>query len=277
MRAGLLLVAALAAFLNSPAAGADVLATVNWARQRGCTAAAPRAPLQNDLKLQKAAGRLAAGAALHEALTAAGYAASQSSALHFSGLLGDSQIAAALTASYCRTLTNPAFRGIGTQRRGRDLWMVLAAPASMPTAAEAGPVSRRVLDLVNAARRAGRHCGAKYFAPAGPLTLSASLTRAALAHSRDMAQYGAFDHRGRDGSNPADRVERAGYGAHRIVGENIAAGAMSAAEVTEGWLASPAHCENIMDARFTQIGIAYAATVKPDPGMYWTQDFAAPR
>ena len=281
MRAGLPPAAALAALLHAAVAaagaGSDVLTTVNWARQRGCHVSALRAPLQSDLKLQKAAGRLAAGAALHDALTAAGYAASQSSALHFSGLLSDSQMAGAMTASYCRTLTNPAFRDLGWERRGRDLWMVLAAPASMPTAAEAGAVSQRILDLVNAARRAGRHCGAKYIAPAAPLALNASLTRAALAHSRDMAQYDLFDHRGHDGSNPAQRVERAGYGAHRIVGENIAAGAMSAAEVTDGWLASPAHCENIMDARFTQIGIAYAASLKPDPGMYWTQDFAAPR
>ena len=152
--------------------------------------------------------------------------------------------------------------------------MVLAAPASMPTAAEAGAVSQRILDLVNAARRGGRRCGTKYFAPAAPLALNVSLARAALAHSRDMAQYDMFDHQGRDGSTPSVRVERAGYGPHRIVGENIAAGAMSAAEVTEGWLASPAHCENIMDGRFTHIGIAYAASLKADPGMYWTQDFA---
>ena len=92
-----------------------------------------------------------------------------------------------------------------------------------------------------------------------------------------MATRNALDHRGRDGSTPAVRVERAGYGAHRIVGENIAAGAMTAAEVTAGWLDSPAHCENIMDGRFTQIGIAYAASPNTAAGMYWTQDFAAPR
>jgi uncharacterized protein YkwD len=266
-----------AAGSGAAVASADVLTAVNWARQRGCHASAPRIPLQNDLILQKAAGRLATGADLHDALAAAGYTASQSSVLHFSGLLTDSQITGALTANYCRTLINPAYRAIGVVRRGRELWMVLAAPVSMPTAAEAGAVGQRILDLVNAARAAGRHCGAKYFAPAAPLALNASLTRAALDHSREMAQHGEFDHRGHDGSTPAGRVERAGYGAHRIVGENIAAGAMTPAEVTEGWLASPAHCENIMDGRFTQIGIAYAASLKPDPGMYWTQDFAAPR
>ena len=52
---------------------------------------------------------------------------------------------------------------------------------------------------------------------------------------------------------------------------------MAPVEVTEGWLTSPAHCENIMDARFTEIGIAYAASLNTAAGMYWTQVFAAPR
>jgi uncharacterized protein YkwD len=273
----LLLLAAAVCASFPGAAGADVLTVANWARRQGCKAAAAPAPLQNSLKLQKAAARLAGGAALQDGLKAAGYTASQSSALHFSGVSTDSQIAAALTANYCRTLTNPALREIGAERRGRDLWMVLAAPVSLPTAADASVVGQRILALVNGARATGRHCGANYFAPAAPLTLNTALTSAALAHSLDMAKYGGFDHRGHDGSSPAARVERAGYGAHRIVGENIAAGAMSPVEVVEGWLASPPHCENIMDGRFMQIGIAYAASPNTDAGMYWTQDFAAPR
>jgi uncharacterized protein YkwD len=275
LRALLPLVAGLWLALSG-AAHADVLSAVNWARLHGCAASATRAPLQNSPKLQKAAGRLGQGAALHDALIAVGYVSSQSAALHFSGAASDSQIAGMLTANYCRTLVDPALREIGAERRGRDLWMVLAAPVSMPTPTDAVAVSRRILELVNAARAAGRRCGAKYYAPAAPLTLDASLTRAALAHSEEMARYGAFDHRGHDGSTPAQRVERAGYGVYHIVGENIAAGAMSPAEVTAGWLASPAHCENIMDGRFTQIGIAYAPTPNPEVGLYWTQDFAAP-
>ena len=57
------------------------------------------------------------------------------------------------------------------------------------------------------------------------------LTSAALAHSQEMAIYALFDHRGHDGSSPAVRVERAGYGNYLVVGENIAAGAMTPAQV----------------------------------------------
>jgi len=276
-----LLIAGLAS-THSIAANADVLDAVNWARLRGCNAptphaAVPVAPLKANPKLQKAAARLAGGAALPDSLASLGYLASESAMLHFSGAVSDAEISHVLTAHYCRTLTDPKLREIGSERRGPDVWMVLAAPVSVPGAADAASVSARILDLVNAARATGRRCGAKYYAPAAPLTLNVNLTRAALAHSREMALNQEFDHRGHDGSTPAERIQRAGYGAYRIVGENIAAGAMTPAEVTEGWFASAPHCENIMDARFTQIGIAYAANLDSAAGLYWTQDFAAPR
>jgi uncharacterized protein YkwD len=271
-----LLIAGLAAAIPHTA-DAQMLDAVNWARLHGCNAAAAPLPLKNSLKLQSAAARLSGGAPLHEAMAAVGYLASESSALHFSGTVSDAQIARTLTAHDCGTLVNPKLREIGVERRGRDVWMVLAAPVSLPTAADAASVGQHVLDRVNAARAAGRRCGTRYFAPAAPLTLNSRLTGAALAHSLEMAKYAEFDHRGHDGSTPVIRVQRAGYGAYSIIGENIAAGAMTAAEVTDGWLASPAHCENIMDARFTQIGIAFAANLNSSAGLYWTQDFAAPR
>jgi uncharacterized protein YkwD len=266
----------------SCAAHADVLDAVNWARLRGCNVPASHTvsqadPLKANPKLQKAAARLAGGAALPDSLASLGYLASESAMLHFSGAVSDAEISHLLTGHYCRTLTDPKLREIGTERRGSEVWMVLAAPVSIPSSAEAASVSTRILDLVNGARAAGRRCGAKYFPPAAPLTLNVNLTRAALAHSREMAVNREFDHRGHDGSTPAERIQRAGYGAYRIVGENIAAGAMTPAEVTEGWFASPPHCENIMDARFTEIGIAYAANLDSAAGLYWTQDFAARR
>jgi uncharacterized protein YkwD len=255
---------------------ADVLDSVNWARLHGCRAADARGPLQGNLKLQNAASRLAGGGDLHEALARVGYTGSEFSALHISGAVSDAQVSRILIANYCRTLTDPKLREFGAERRGTELWMVLAAPVSVPSAADADSVSRLILELVNQARAAGRRCGAKYFAAVAPLKLNANLTSAALAHSRDMAMHGEFDHRGHDGSTPAVRVQRAGYGKYVIVGENIAAGAMTPTEATQGWLASPAHCENIMDGRFTAIGIGYAANLRTSEGMYWTQDFAAP-
>ncbi len=259
------------------AAHADVLNAVNYTRLSACGAPGARLGLRPDSKLQTAARRAAAGGSLREALAAVGYVATQSSVLHLSGPTADADVSRALAANYCRTLTDPAIRDIGIERRGRDTWIVLGVPAALSALSDASAISRRIVELVNQARAAGRRCGSKYFGPAGPLLLSQALNTAALEHSRDMALHDEFDHRGHDGSTPATRVERAGYRAHRIVGENIAAGALSATEVTQGWLASPAHCENIMDPRFLDIGVGYAENPHTASAVFWTQDFAAHR
>jgi uncharacterized protein YkwD len=47
--------------------------------------------------------------------------------------------------------------------------------------------------------------------------------------------------------------------------------------VVQGWLDSPDHCENIMDPRFTEMGIAYAPGQVSRRGLYWVQLLAAPR
>jgi uncharacterized protein YkwD len=258
-------------------AAADALEAANWERLRGCGVAAGRTPLQSNSKLQQAAKRYADGASLQSAMAASDYLATQSTAIHLTGPVSDVEIQRLLRAHYCPTLQDPQFRDFGAERRGRDLWMVLGAPVTLAAPGDASSVNRRILSLVNEARAAGHHCGAKYYAPVGPLMLDPALTRAALEHSRDMAAHDVFDHRGHDGSTPGMRVDRAGFGDHRIVGENIAAGAMTPGDVTQGWLASPAHCQNIMDGRFTLIGIAYAENLHTRSAVFWTQDFAAHR
>ena len=251
------------------------LNAVNHDRLRGCGAAAGLKPLFYSTLLSNAAKRLAEGLSLQAAMAASGYLAVESSELRLSGVTTDAEIQRVLAEHYCRTVQNPRMQDFGVERRDREVWMVLAAPASVPKPGDAPAVSQLVLELVNKARAAGRRCGDKFFAPVAPLVLNPVLTRAALEHSRDMAQHDAFDHRGHDGSTPGARIERAGFGAHRIVGENIAAGAMTPEEVTKGWLASPAHCENIMDGRFTLIGIGYAENRQTRSAVFWTQDFAA--
>ncbi len=274
MRAALLIGALLAAAPR--AAHADLQDAVNWARTHGCAAGAPRAPLRDSSALRQAALALSRGHALHAALDAGGYRAAQSAAVHLSGAVGDAQVARALSAGYCATVADPHLSEFGAARRGEQVWMVMAAPLVVPSLKDATGVSRQILNLVNAARAGGRRCGGRYFAPAGPLVFNPALTGAALAHSREMASYGEFAHRGHDGSTPAVRVERAGYGRYRVVGENIAAGALTPGEVTQGWLLSPAHCENIMVPRFVETGIAFAVNLSDREAVYWTEDFAAP-
>jgi uncharacterized protein YkwD len=91
-----------------------------------------------------------------------------------------------------------------------------------------------------------------------------------------MLRYHYFEHTGHDGSSPAQRIAATGY-SYRIVGENIASGPETPQEAVQGWLASPGHCQNIMDARFEETGIAYDASRSGEPSIYWVQEFAAAR
>jgi uncharacterized protein YkwD len=157
-----------------------------------------------------------------------------------------------------------------------------AAIASMTSARDAvvtrnssAAVRARVVELVNAARSQARKCGRTRYAAAPPLAASRDLNEAALRHARDMARKKYFEHRGADGSEPKDRVLRAGY-EPRLTGENIAYGPESAEEVVAGWLTSPGHCENIMEPRFRHIGVG-VATARGSGRIYWVQTFGAPR
>jgi len=169
---------------------------------------------------------------------------------------------------------------------GRALLLVLVALISLVTSLTASAnavvghasdarVRSRVVALVNAARSRPRRCGSEQFDAAPPLAISSALTDAAEAHARDMARGKFFEHRGSDGSQPRDRVDRAGY-RHQLTGENIALGPESAEEAVAGWLNSPGHCANIMEPRFQDIGIGLAAGRKRGQ-IYWVQEFAAPR
>jgi uncharacterized protein YkwD len=72
-----------------------------------------------------------------------------------------------------------------------------------------------------------------------PLKLNAALTEAAKAHSKDLAKWDRISHYGSDGSNPWDRVKRAGYNA-KVAAENVGTGQASMDEVMKGWKAAPA-------------------------------------
>ena len=100
--------------------------------------------------------------------------------------------------------------------------------------------------------------------------------QAAARHAADMAGHDYFSHTGRDGSSPAQRVRRAGYG-YRMTGENIAAGPMSPEDAMAGWITSPGHCANLMNARYTEMGVAFTANAQSAMGVYWVQLFGLPR
>ncbi len=91
-----------------------------------------------------------------------------------------------------------------------------------------------------------------------------------------MAEHNYFEHEDLAGRSPADRVRAVGY-PEKLVGENIAYGPKTVDEVVQGWLDSPGHCENIMDPRFAEMGIAAAPGRSSRRGLYWVQLLVTPR
>ncbi len=270
------------AFSWSGASVADVLSAVQLLREGGCGGLLPAAqPLHRSALLDRAVRDWAAeGASTAEgrspaaAVKHAGYAARVTAGLHISG--PDSSAISLLRRTSCRTLSDQGLHDIGVYSRGPDTWLVLAAPYAAPPRSEAPQLSARVLDLVNAVRARGTRCGARDFAPAAPVKLSTALADVAFEHARDMATHDYFEHQDLAGHTPADRVRAAGY-REKLVGENIAYGPESADEVVRGWLDSPGHCENIMDARFAEMGVAFAMGQASRRGLYWVQVLAAPQ
>jgi len=268
----LLLLGGLSVGLNT---WADALSAVQILREGGCGGTLPAArPLHHSALLDRAAEQWAAGRSPATATMRVGYKAETTAGLHISG--ADSAAVDLLKRSDCRTVTDQALRDMGDYRQGLDVWLVLASPYVVPSGSQAPVLAARTLELVNEVRARGTHCGDHSFGPAPPVRLSGTLAGVALGHAADMAAHNYFEHEDLAGHSPADRVRAVGY-REKLVGENIAYGPKSAEEVVQGWLDSPGHCENIMDPRFAEMGIAYAAGQASRRGLYWVQLLAAPR
>jgi uncharacterized protein YkwD len=133
----------------------------------------------------------------------------------------------------------------------------------------------KMLILINNARRSARNCGYKIFTPAGEVTWNATLARAALNHSVDMAEKDFVSHKGSDGEAVSYRAEEVGY-SWITVGENISAGREDSEEVVAAWLQSPDHCENIMRKSYTEIGAACFHNKDTKYKTFWTVVFGSP-
>ena len=266
----------LSCVLAGAPAFADIADGLNDIRRGGCKSyPGVKQALRSTRGLDAVAREWSKGGRLREALERTDYRGTNSASMRVEGSTDQKAILGILRDQYCDTITNPAFTEMGAYQRGDGVWIVVATPFVPPKARDASKVSERVLSLVNAARSKPRKCGRTSFQPVPPLTLSATLSRAALIHSQDMAKNNFFEHEGSDGSKVGDRTARVGY-RWRAVAENIAIGAENAEIVVEGWLKSPGHCVNIMSPDYTEMGIAYVTEPKSEPGIYWTQVFARP-
>ena len=128
-----------------------------------------------------------------------------------------------------------------------------------------------VLQRVNAFRAAGAICGTTIYASAAPLNWNKLLQQAASDHSSEMAQHNYFSHDSLDGTTMAQRLIAVGYN-YTAAGENIAANDSSVEAVLNRWLNSPAHCVNMMNPIYSDIGVACVHSNSATYSSYWTMD-----
>ena len=160
----------------------------------------------------------------------------------------------AVTADWYFTITPPP----APVARAPEATVQASAPAPapvVPAAAPATSLAGYALNQVNAARAAyGR----------APLVLDPAISAVASAHAWDQANYGYFSHTGRDGSTRDVRLARGGV-SYTYAGENQCYYVGMSEQATLEWchnqfMAEPYpgywnHKANILDARFTRMGV----------------------
>lgn len=129
---------------------------------------------------------------------------------------------------------------------------------TLPSNADNLAYEEKVVQLVNEQREAN---GLK------PLTLSSKLSDVARLKSQDMHDNKYFSHTSPTYGSPFDMMKSFGI-SYRTAGENIAMGYSTPEAVVNGWMNSPGHRANILNAAYTTIGVGYVAS-----GHYWTQHF----
>lgn len=269
-----LFVTAIAILAAPVTLAADLVDVANIVRTRHCgNASLPGKPLVASEQLDTATAAVADGAEVTDAIAAAGYRAKASASIRVSTSRGkDDAVAKELSEHFCHLVADPDFTDIGVYRRGKEVWLLLADGAPLPAADDAALLDH-VFEHLNAVRTRGGRCGGTEYPPSPPLARSPALDQAARAHAEDMARNSFLAHSGSDGSNPGERVSRTGY--HwEAVAENVASGQTSADDIAATWLASPGHCENLMDAKYADTGIAYALNPGDGRDIYWVQVYA---
>ncbi len=119
--------------------------------------------------------------------------------------------------------------------------------------------AEQVVKLVNEER-------AKY--GLSPLTIDKTVESAALVRSKEIEK--SFSHTRPNGSSFSTALKEQGV-EFMGAGENIAWGQKSPEEVMQGWMNSEGHRANILNAKFTKIGVGYYQN--SNGTNYWTQLF----
>lgn len=106
---------------------------------------------------------------------------------------------------------------------------------------------------------------------------NAKLDEAAAAKANDMFLKQYFEHISPTGVGPGDLAQKYGYD-YIVEGENLILGNFSSEkEVVQDWMNSPGHRANILNNRYTEIGVAIIkGTYKGETVWIGVQEFGLP-
>jgi uncharacterized protein YkwD len=145
--------------------------------------------------------------------------------------------------------------------------VALALVVAVPAVSDAGTVKHfraALMHRINHYRAVhGKH----------RLRVKIHLANAAQAHSGDMARHHMLSHSASTGASWITRIRWWGYRG-TYIGEDLAAGSMTARGVMRMWRASPAHRANLLGGRYRKVGLGVArGTWGGRAGLYVTADF----
>src|SRR5215216_6117426 len=100
------------------------------------------------------------------------------------------------------------------------------------------------------------------------LTVNAQLNAAAQGHSVDMVCHNLLSHTGSDSSSVNERVAAAGYAAS--YSSEIIYGSGYPQTAFDWWMSDTTHRNEILNARYTEMGIGYAYKADTAYGSYFT-------
>ncbi|UTH12745.1 CAP-associated domain-containing protein [Macrococcus equipercicus] len=103
-----------------------------------------------------------------------------------------------------------------------------------------------------------------------PVSYHDRMSHTAVEHSIDMAEHHFFSHTNKQGLDPFDRMQRAGFD-YIFAGENLAYGQLSPIEAHHGLMNSLGHRKNILNVIFKEVGIGVAFDDKNIP--FYTEDY----
>jgi uncharacterized protein YkwD len=108
-----------------------------------------------------------------------------------------------------------------------------------------------------------------------PVTHNQTLEDQATQYACELIYYDFFAHENPvTGTHLDDRAEEFGYD-YFMIGENLAAGQSSPAQVMADWMASEGHRANILQGQFTELGVG--VRTGGEFQTYWVQEFGRPR